>query len=120
LLIRDFIGITFTRGTTCGIVNITISVICRESCGIHTLLLDSFPTRRSSDLGSCQDEFHSILSVHDASHADDRQRYRPGCLIDHRSEEHTSELQSRFEIVCRLQLEKEKSCQEKRHGQYNQ
>src|SRR5699024_8445691 len=30
----------------------------------------------------------------------------PGRVIDHRSEEHTSELQSRFDLVCRLLLEK--------------
>src|SRR5437868_9106089 len=29
-------------------------------------------------------------------------------LPDHRSEEHTSELQSRFDLVCRLLLEKKK------------
>src|SRR5699024_11518583 len=29
-------------------------------------------------------------------------------LINHRSEEHTSELQSRFDLVCRLLLEKKK------------
>src|SRR5699024_9126136 len=29
-------------------------------------------------------------------------------IIDHRSEEHTSELQSRFDLVCRLLLEKKK------------
>src|SRR5207249_12167957 len=29
-------------------------------------------------------------------------------LLDHRSEEHTSELQSRFDLVCRLLLEKKK------------
>src|SRR5699024_11513753 len=29
--------------------------------------------------------------------------------IDYRSEEHTSELQSRFDLVCRLLLEKKKS-----------
>src|SRR5205809_2343410 len=34
-------------------------------------------------------------------------KYRPG--IDDRSEEHTSELQSRLHLVCRLLLEKENS-----------
>src|SRR5699024_12402343 len=32
-----------------------------------------------------------------------------------RSEEHTSELQSRFDLVCRLLLEKKKKTNEKRH-----
>src|SRR5437868_13307098 len=31
-----------------------------------------------------------------------------GCRQTHRSEEHTSELQSRFDLVCRLLLEKKK------------
>ena len=31
------------------------------------------------------------------------------CSACHRSEEHTSELQSRFDLVCRLLLEKKKS-----------
>src|SRR5699024_12446471 len=33
---------------------------------------------------------------------------RCGCRQPHRSEEHTSELQSRFDLVCRLLLEKKK------------
>src|SRR5207249_6799736 len=32
----------------------------------------------------------------------------PGQQLAHRSEEHTSELQSRFDLVCRLLLEKKK------------
>src|SRR5699024_11522809 len=32
----------------------------------------------------------------------------PDAIIDGRSEEHTSELQSRFDLVCRLLLEKNK------------
>src|SRR5699024_11694803 len=32
------------------------------------------------------------------------------CQRCNRSEEHTSELQSRFDLVCRLLLEKKKSC----------
>src|SRR5699024_11337989 len=31
-----------------------------------------------------------------------------GCITEARSEEHTSELQSRFDLVCRLLLEKKK------------
>src|SRR5699024_11687309 len=34
---------------------------------------------------------------------------RVGNLVDDRSEEHTSELQSRFDLVCRLLLEKKKT-----------
>src|SRR5437868_9943093 len=34
---------------------------------------------------------------------------RPDQDVDRRSEEHTSELQSRFDLVCRLLLEKKKT-----------
>src|SRR5699024_11665865 len=37
-------------------------------------------------------------------------------VLDLRSEEHTSELQSRFDIVCRLLLEKKSSDQARRAG----
>src|SRR5699024_12388277 len=33
-------------------------------------------------------------------------RFLAGLTVEHRSEEHTSELQSRFDLVCRLLLEK--------------
>src|SRR5439155_22314059 len=56
-----------------------------------------------------------LLGQHAASGARERQRL-PGALsalrldrpADHRSEEHTSELQSRGHLVCRLLLEKKK------------
>src|SRR5207249_9026508 len=38
---------------------------------------------------------------------------RPTSRIANRSEEHTSELQSRFDLVCRLLLEKKKTNQRK-------
>src|SRR5699024_11715128 len=48
--------------------------------------------------------------------SDDKRRDNSWCycfnsttFIDTRSEEHTSELQSRFDLVCRLLLEKKKS-----------
>src|SRR2546421_873069 len=37
-----------------------------------------------------------------------RQEYAPQTPLAHRSEEHTSELQSRSDLVCRLLLEKKK------------
>src|SRR5688572_32356148 len=36
----------------------------------------------------------------------DRRGKRPGDVVTHRSEEHTSELQSQSNLVCRLLLEK--------------
>src|SRR5690606_41474311 len=65
-----------------------------------------FPTRRSSDLASIQfdpiliGDIHRFPFIKDKVQLDD--------IIDKRSEEHTSELQSRENLVCRLLLEKKK------------
>src|SRR5699024_11874748 len=72
--------------------------------------LHSFPTRRSSDLqvepavvGGDLRSLDQLLPLQQqvrAAHGTD--------LVQVRSEEHTSELQSRFDLVCRLLLEKNK------------
>src|SRR5690606_40423956 len=94
--------------------------------------LHSFPTRRSSDLlagiggqsertkRSCVRRLNgrswSLLEAKDREAAD----FMPKRLIfmNHllkcRSEEHTSELQSRENLVCRLLLEKKKKKKEER------
>src|SRR5207249_11957424 len=86
--------------------------------------LPSFPTRRSSDL----DQWHSLTSfleirpdLEDGLQEIDgfsqlivlfwmhrlQEDHELGEAVDLlRSEEHTSELQSRFDLVCRLLLEK--------------
>src|SRR2546422_6227735 len=71
-----------------------------------------FPTRRSSDLDDhgwamveqllTADECETIAGLYD-----DEGRFRSHVVM--RSEEHTSELQSRLHLVCRLLLEKKKS-----------
>src|SRR5438874_12779860 len=61
--------------------------------------LHSFPTRRSSDLTS----FEMAVNALQESGADAVMVGRGA-----RSEEHTSELQSRRDLVCRLLLEKKK------------
>src|SRR5438874_10574386 len=66
-----------------------------------------FPTRRSSDLVRC--EIRRRASGLGAIPATVRSiRLRPPVA---RSEEHTSELQSRRDLVCRLLLEKKKKDQ---------
>src|SRR5699024_11687334 len=47
-----------------------------------------------------------LLALLDELNLETFPRYRSGKSIYVRSEEHTSELQSRFDIVCRLLLEK--------------
>src|SRR5207249_11992819 len=80
--------------------------------------LHSFPTRRSSDLVQRFDEHQRAAAGHRQQDADAKhetvkhgqQHDEPvqGDGFQHRSEEHTSELQSRFDLVCRLLLEKKK------------
>src|SRR5207249_8363581 len=99
------------------------------SCSVDLLYLHSFPTRRSSDLYSrCAALLRSPRRIFD------ERKHMPGAfrvlmtsttpsffrlqiadVLDTwateagwRSEEHTSELQSRFDLVCRLLLEKKK------------
>src|SRR5215475_15538655 len=78
------------------------AIVIFQSYGDHRDL-HSFPTRRSSDLAAEADVF--------------AESYRPGVaerlgvghdVVTARSEEHTSELQSRENLVCRLLLEKKK------------
>src|SRR5256885_12148784 len=61
-----------------------------------------FPTRRSSDLCG--------RAVPDAAHPERPDRFGGAVLLalERRSEEHTSELQSPCNLVCRLLLEKKK------------
>src|SRR5689334_23981359 len=91
--------------------------------------LHSFPTRRSSDLADEHVlDWHHFPEVPDRAHrvrvfleaygelpavdvADtvSRRMHSTRDLMAGRSEEHTSELQSQFHLVCRLLLEKKKN-----------
>src|SRR5207302_9537043 len=76
--------------------------------------LPSFPTRRSSDLGHGRppavDKGRDRAGGDHPRGGDRRRRVCPHCRGAppgaERSEEHTSELQSRENLVCRLLLEK--------------
>src|SRR5207249_10592407 len=75
--------------------------------------LRSFPTRRSSDL-SVPLAAGSAIAVGDLEGYVHFLARDSGAFVariageEMRSEEHTSELQSRFDLVCRLLLEKKK------------
>src|SRR5207249_9902587 len=84
--------------------------------------LHSFPTRRSSDLVHVEiatacavepllDRLDGgvIVGGVDGLEGPPRARRVPEAAGGSRSEEHTSELQSRFDLVCRLLLEKKKT-----------
>src|SRR5438105_12179172 len=49
---------------------------------------------------------HSVVDPDKYRSAEDKEKYRKADTIVARSEEHTSELQSRVDLVCRLLLEK--------------
>src|SRR5436309_12624466 len=66
-----------------------------------------FPYRRSSDLQTTEDEIDFALEV--VPQTVSRLRELSPVYQKIRSEEHTSELQSRENLVCRLLLEKKKS-----------
>src|SRR5699024_12857468 len=96
---------------------------------LHHCYLHSFPTRRSSDL-SASSEYNShymLKDFDDKGYSEIEKVTAHGVIgsivspkvLDYpyatfektdpeelRSEEHTSELQSRFDLVCRLLLEK--------------
>src|SRR5207237_2450328 len=90
----------------------------------HHLNLHSFPTRRSSDLETslaraskkpmAAPSFPAALARHGlpplTRAALQELQVNVGRLCNQRSEEHTSELQSHLNIVCRLLLEKKKLC----------
>src|SRR5206468_11079804 len=98
-------------------------------CSADHRPLHSFPTRRSSDLGIIDSDLQSKLDPLFGTHASrapgpvslerdaldlrsdlsyEGWRWRLGIQKRKRSEEHTSELQSRSDLVCRLLLEKKK------------
>src|SRR5688572_32119476 len=80
--------------------------------------LPSFPTRRSSDLGELvrgrladpggAARYHRDLAAHLAGKRPVDEKVRVQVPFP-RSEEHTSELQSQSNLVCRLALEKKNS-----------
>src|SRR5699024_12055196 len=78
----------------------------------------SFPTRRSSDLAcagrsECR---HCLTQCFTNRKSKHQRRLVKHCVRQWRSEEHTSELQSRFDLVCRLLLEKKKTAPYRYHA----
>src|SRR5690349_22737526 len=82
-------------------------------CAVNPPVLPSFPTRRSSDLIPPTVGFYAKFLVFEAAINEGFVWLAVvGVLASlygaFRSEEHTSELQSRRDLVCRLLLEKKK------------
>src|SRR5690242_21569089 len=91
-----------------------VSIILFYSAHGYPLYLHSFPTRRSSDLvaiagvGVQEDGRYALIRFPEPALVAEalRSKGKIGVLV--RSEEHTSELQSHVNLVCRLLLEKKK------------
>src|SRR5438034_5185972 len=81
-----------------------------QCCGLHRDLL-SFPTRRSSDLDFRlgRELGRVALAGPPLLKSGNRLGLPPHGIVGARSEEHTSELQSHSDLVCRLLLEKKKN-----------
>src|SRR5206468_12965232 len=79
----------------------------------HHRDLHSFPTRRSSDLHIRVGQPERQQSPNVRQRNVIFERGIANVLTDIRSEEHTSELQSRSDLVCRLLLEKKKKKKKK-------
>src|SRR5437870_7080696 len=77
-------------------------------CFGEHLDLHSFPTRRSSDLYVFANVIQNVPVIATLNAADAILTLAALDFIE-RSEEHTSELQSRGHLVCRLLLENQKS-----------
>src|SRR3712207_8837952 len=90
----------------------------------YTTLFRSPPLRVVGGHGTDERELHvGHLLVHDAVGVDHAERVLPGAEARHlaqqrRSEEHTSELQSRQYLACRLLCEKKISYLGFRHASY--
>src|SRR5688572_32054339 len=93
----------------------TYSIYCHAVCQV----LHSFPTRRSSDLQQPFLLYLPMMLTHGQSYSTavvptpldrstDRSEQEMFAGMLRRSEEHTSELQSQSNIVCRLLIDKEK------------
>src|SRR5207237_7643692 len=70
--------------------------------------LHSFPTRRSSDLVRYMAEARDLRLAPDVAREAKHRILDTLAAMVSRSEEHTSELQSHLNLVCRLLLEKKK------------
>src|SRR3712207_8252901 len=83
----------------------------------YTTLFRSRQQRRHDPLGSAAAVRTAAVGQHDpvGQLADPALRARRQQLDEFRSEEHTSELQSRQYLVCRLLLEKKKKTQRLQH-----
>src|SRR5207247_8989560 len=101
--------------TSCHHLSSTSYPISSISCSPPLRPPPSFPTRRSSDLSRPGGDPRGDPRRPARAHRAHQRRAEAA-----RSEEHTSELQSRVDLVCRLLLEKKKQADELKGERRNQ
>src|SRR2546422_8358484 len=74
----------------------------------YTTLFRSHSADKSTNVRPPRDA-PDLLRTGQRSSAAKQLAQKPDCQVKNRSEEHTSELQSRLHLVCRLLLEKKKT-----------
>src|SRR5207244_12129907 len=101
----------YFRVVTVLVCNSCLTLVCFSFfyCYVDHRDLHSFPTRRSSDLRFGYDSRSYYLYCEIL--CSKRSQSNVADAWSHRSEEHTSELQSPDHLVCRLLLEKKKKKQ---------
>src|SRR5699024_12853609 len=103
-----------SRPAQCCLMSSIPHLLFLFSCSVDHLNLHSFPTRRSSDLLLERLSLKMLLKTWVLNLLKKLQQKLMTLLVMvlqlqlFRSEEHTSELQSSFDLVCRLLLEKKK------------
>src|SRR2546422_6584706 len=70
-----------------------------------------YTTLFRSHIASAREQVNEVEQQYQDGVITNGERYNKVDLVDLRSEEHTSELQSRLHLVCRLLLEKKKKTQ---------
>ena len=93
----------------CSSLASSVTFIFSYNCYAPHRYIHSFPTRRSSDLSCEIFEEEEFLALEPAVHFNDVVLRCGSEAFFKRSEEHTSELQSNPDLVCRILLEKKKN-----------
>src|SRR5437868_12349064 len=105
MTIRTVFSIFFLFFFTYPAPSVIYSLSLHDALPIFSKFLARFQVGRTSQ--NCQD-FSTQTALFPARHLRPRRCHTPFRSSGQRSEEHTSELQSRFDLVCRLLLEKKK------------
>src|SRR5699024_11854158 len=92
-----------------GLIHSSIDVLCKKVGISKTFFYSFFSSKEELVLHALRYQQPKLLQYARQLMGDPSLSWRAG-VETFRSEEHTSELQSRFDLVCRLLLEKKNKC----------